>query len=57
MVKNKKTTKSPKNNDSKCFQYALTVALNYQNIKNNLERIIKIKTFVNQYNWKEIDFP
>ena len=56
-LKNKKTTKNPKNNDNKCFQYALTVALNYQNIKNNLERITKIKTFDNQYNWKEIDFP
>ena len=27
-----------KNNDDKCFQYALTFALNYQNIKNNPER-------------------
>ena len=25
-----------KNNDDKCFQYALTVALNYQNIKKKL---------------------
>ena len=33
-LKNKKTTINPKNNDDKCFQYGLTVALNYQNIKN-----------------------
>ena len=52
-LKNKKATI----NDNKCFQYALTVALNYRNIKNNLERISKIKTFIDQYNWKEIDFP
>ena len=32
-LKNKKATINPKNNDAKCFQYALTVALNYQNIK------------------------
>ena len=32
-LKNKKATINPKNNDDKCFQYALTVALNYQNIK------------------------
>ena len=38
-LKNKKTTINPKNYDDKCFKYALTVALNYQNIKNNLERI------------------
>ena len=32
MVKNNKATINPKNNDDKCFQHALTVALNYQNI-------------------------
>ena len=53
----KKATIHPKNNDDNCFQYALFVALNYQNIKNNPERISKIKPFIDQYNWKEIDFP
>ena len=38
-LKNKNATIYPKNNDDKCFQYALTVALNYQNIKNNPETI------------------
>ena len=33
MAKNKKTTINPKNKDDKCFQYALTVALNYVQIK------------------------
>ena len=28
-LKNKKPTINPKNNDDKCFQYALAVALNY----------------------------
>ena len=32
-LKTKKATINPKNNDDKCFQYALAVALNYQNIK------------------------
>ena len=32
-LKNKKATINPQNNDDKCFQYALSVALNYQNIK------------------------
>ena len=49
-LKNKKATINPKNNDGKCFQYVLTVALNHQNIKNNSERISKIKTFIDQYN-------
>ena len=55
-VKNKNATINPKNNYDKSFQYALTVALYYQNIKNNPERISKIKPFIDQYNWKETDF-
>ena len=47
LLKNKKATINPKNNDDKCFQYALTVALNYQNIKKDTQRISKIKTFIN----------
>ena len=31
-LKNKKATINPKNNDEKCFQYAITVALNYEQI-------------------------
>ena len=56
-LKNKKATINPKNNDNNCFQYALTVALNYQNIKKVLQKISKFKPFIDQYNWKEIDFP
>ena len=32
-LKNKKTTMNSIKNENKCFQYALTIALNYQNIK------------------------
>ena len=56
-LKNKKATINSKNEDDKCFQYALTVALNDEQIKNNPERISKIKPFIDQYYWKEIDFP
>ena len=42
-LKNKKSTINPKNNDHKCFQYALTSALNLDNIDNHPERISKIK--------------
>ena len=48
-LKNKKATINPKNNDNNCFQYALTVALNYNNIKKDPQRISKIKPFINQY--------
>ena len=56
-LKNKKATINRQNKkDDKCFQYALTVALNHEQIKNNPERISKIKPFIDQYNWNEIDF-
>ena len=47
---NKKATTNPKNNDEKCFQYAIKVALNHEQIKSHPERISKITPFVNQYN-------
>ena len=56
-LKNKKATINPKNNDDKCFQYGLTVALNYQNIKKDSQRISKIKPLIGQYNRREISFP
>ena len=56
-LKDKKSTINPKNNDDKSFQYAVTLALNLDNIDNHPERISKIKPFINQYNWKDIDFP
>ena len=56
-LKNKKAIINPKNNDGKCFQYDLTAALNYEQIKKDPQIISKIKPFTDQYNWKEIDFP
>ena len=56
-VINNRATINPQNKDNKCFQYSITVALNHQNIENHPERISKIKPFVDQYNWKDIDFP
>ena len=56
-LKNKKSTINPKNNGYKCFQYAVTLALNSDKINSHPERISKIKPFIEQYKWKEIDFP
>ena len=56
-LKNKKSTINPKKNDDKCFQYAVTLALNLNSLDNHPERISKIKPFINKYNWKDIDFP
>ena len=41
-LKNKKATINPKNDENNCFQYTLTVALNYQNIKKTLKEYQKL---------------
>ena len=59
-IKNKKVTINPKNTkDNNCFQYSITAALNHRNIghHNHSERISKLKLFINNYNWDNIDFP
>ena len=49
--KQKKKTINPVNKKgNKCFQYAVTVTLVYEEIK-------KIKPFINKYNWEGINFP
>ena len=49
--KNKKPTINPRNHDEKCFLYAITPVLSIKQTKSHPERI-----FIDQYNWKEIDF-
>ena len=56
-IKDKKSTINPKNNDYKCFQYAVPVALNRDKIKKDPLRVSKIKPFIVQYNWNDIYFP
>ena len=56
-LKYKKSTINPKNNDDKCFQYVVTLALNIDRIKKDPQRISKIKPFIDQYNWRDIEFP
>ena len=57
MYKKQNATINPKDNDEKCFLYDLTAALNFKQVKSHPERIPNIEPFINQYNWKEMDFP
>ena len=58
LLKNKKVTINPQNTeDNKCFQYAITAALNYRNIDHHPQRISKLKPFTDNYNWDNICFP
>ena len=56
-LKDKKCTINQKNNDNKCFQYATTLALKFNNIDKHHQRISKFKPFINNYNWNNINFP
>ena len=57
-IENKGVTINPKNTkNNNCFQYTITAALNYQNIGHHSERISKLKPFINNHNWKDIEFP
>ena len=49
-IKKKKATINPKNIGDKWFQYAATVALNYEEIESHAERVSNIKPFINKYN-------
>ena len=49
-IKNKKATINPQNK-------TITIALNYDRIENHPERLSKVKPFINQYDWSEINFP
>ena len=56
-LKDKKCTINQKNADNKCFQYDTTLALNFNNIDKHHQRISKIKPFIDNYNWNDINFP
>ena len=43
--------------DNKCFQYAITTALNYDEIKENHHRVSKVKPFIDKYDWTDVNFP
>ena len=56
-TKKKKATINPKKDDDKCFQYATTIALNFEEIKKDAQRCSNIKPFTNNYNWEGINYP
>ena len=56
-IKNKKATINLINKKYKCFQYAVTVALNHEEIKKHAEKITKVKPFLDKYKWEGINVP
>ena len=56
-IKNKKAAINLFNQKGTCFQYTVTVALNYEEIPKDSLRKTKIKRFINKYNWEGINKP
>ena len=57
-IKNKKSIiNSINKNNNKSYQYAVTVALNYEKIKKDPQKLTEKKLFINKYNWEEKKFP
>ena len=56
-IESKRTVLNPKSNDNKSFQYFVTLSLYYKEIGNNFNRITKIKPYINNLNWNNINFP
>ena len=48
-IKHKNVTINPTNKkDKKCFQHAVKLVINYEEIKKDLQRTTKIKYFINK---------
>ena len=56
-IKHKKATINPKSKDNKCLRDSIIAALNHEKLKQNPERISNLIPFIDQYNWKGIEFP
>ena len=56
-VKNKKCCINPKNDDDECFKWAVLAALHHKEIGVHPERISKLRSYVDRYNWNGIEFP
>ena len=53
--KQKSNNKSHQKNDN-YFQYAVIFMLNHEEIRKYPQRKIKMKPFINKYNWEGINF-
>ena len=56
-IKSKKAVLNPKSDDNNSFQYSIILSLYYQETCNNFNRITKIKPYINNFNWNNINFP
>ena len=56
-IKSKKAVINPQNKDEECFKWAVIGALHHEEIKEDHQRISKLRPYEKQYNWKGLEFP
>ena len=56
-IKNKQCCINVKNNDEKCFAWAVLSALHPVDRKNHPDRVSKYRAYYDRYNWSGISFP
>ena len=56
-IKTKKAVINPQNKDEECFKWAVDAALHHEDIQHHPERIILLRSYEKQYNWKGVEFP
>ena len=53
----KKAIINPKNSDMECFKWAVIVAMKWEEIGNNLERVSKLRRYEGEFDWSGLEFP
>ena len=57
-IANKKAVLNPRNEDDEvCFKWAGTAALHHEDISSHPERISKLESYSDLYNWEGLEFP
>ena len=56
-ILSKKPVINHKNEDDKCFKWAVIVALHHKEINSHPERIGNIRECINNYSWTGLEFP
>ena len=56
-IKNKKATINYKNKDDKCFKYVVTIALNYDEMKEKYGKAYKVNEYSKRHDRTDINYP
>ena len=55
-IESKKAVINPQNKDEECFKWVIMAALHHEEIKKDHQRMSRLRSYENQYNWKGFEF-